>query len=64
MRADKGNVTVALKKTEYTNKMNALLEDNNTYSILKKDPTKKLIRDLHDLLARWKKLEYITDLKT
>lgn len=42
--------------------MNALLEDSNTYSILKKDPTKKLIRDLHDLLARWKKLEYITDL--
>ncbi|KMQ88038.1 reverse transcriptase [Lasius niger] len=60
-RADKGNVTVALDKTDYMYKMNALLNDNNTYSKVNKDPTKKLIRNLHEMLARWKKRDYVTD---
>lgn len=41
--------------------MNALLEDNNTYISIKKDPTKTLIRNLHDLLSKWKKREYISN---
>ena len=60
-RADKGNVTVALDKTTYLNKMSALLNDKDTYMIVKKDPIRKIINGLHDLLARWKKRSYISD---
>lgn len=54
-RADKGNVTVAVNKVDYLKNMDALLNDNATYTIVNKDPTKKLIRNLHELLVRWKK---------
>ena len=60
-RADKGNVTVALDRTVYVEKMSQLLSDNGTYTIIKKDPIKKVIRDLHDLLTRWKIKEYIPE---
>jgi len=36
-RADKGNVTVALNKTVYNKKMEELLQDKNTYEIVKKN---------------------------
>jgi len=31
-----------------------MLRDNDTYDIIKKDPTKKLMNDIRDLLTRWK----------
>lgn len=60
-RADKGNATVALNKNDYLKKMTSLLDDTTTYNIVHKDPIKKLIKNLHELLMRWKKREYITD---
>ena len=60
-RADKGNVTVALDRGEYIEKMSSLLNNTNTYKIVKKDPIKKVISDLHNLLARWKRNNYIPD---
>jgi len=39
-RADKGNITVALNKIEYTNKINEMLQDIDTYNPINKDPTK------------------------
>ncbi|KMQ84009.1 hypothetical protein RF55_18601 [Lasius niger] len=41
-RADKGNVTIALNKIDYLEKMNVLLGDTNTYTTINKDLTKKL----------------------
>jgi len=42
--ADKGNITVALKKTDYLNKIEKMLNvyvcDNDTYIKINKDPTK------------------------
>jgi len=37
-----------------------MLRDNNTYDIIKKDPTKKLTNDISviDLLARWKTKDF------
>ena len=58
-RADKGNVTVALDKGDYTHKMNVMLSDRSTYEVLHKDPTRKITSDLHDLLTRWKSKNYI-----
>jgi len=38
-RADNGNVTVALNKNTYLKEMENALQDKNTYSIVKKDPS-------------------------
>lgn len=52
---------MAVNKGDYLKNMDALLNDNATYTIVNKDPTKKLIRNLHELLVRWKKRKYITN---
>lgn len=59
-RADKGNITVALDKDVYFSRIEKLLKDNNTYPVVKKDPTKKLTLCLRDLLKRWKDPEFIS----
>ncbi|EFN65031.1 hypothetical protein EAG_07925, partial [Camponotus floridanus] len=60
-RADKGNVTVALDKNDYLNKVEDLLRNENTYVVIKKDPTKKLISNLRELLSRWKNHGFISN---
>jgi len=49
-RADKGNTVVALNRIDYNNKMEIFFSDSNTYSILKRNPANKLLKDLKDLL--------------
>ena len=41
-RADKGNTTVALPRTDYNDKVNNLLQDVNTYLVRPKDTTTKI----------------------
>ena len=55
IQADKGNATVVLDSTEYDKKVQELLGDKTSYSILKDDPTRtterkllNLLRDLHN----------------
>jgi len=60
-RADKGNITVALNRIEYTNKIDDMLSDKFTYDLVKKDPTKRLTGDIRELLARWKSKGYISN---
>ncbi|KYN12431.1 hypothetical protein ALC57_15398, partial [Trachymyrmex cornetzi] len=50
-KADKGNVTVALNKVDYINKMENMLSDNNTYEVINKDPTRKIISDLRNIFT-------------
>lgn len=38
-KADKGNVTVAMSADEYETKMNQLLDDNDTYEVITRNPT-------------------------
>jgi len=59
-KADKGNITVALDKTEYLNNINLMLQDTDTYSRLTKNPINKLVSSVKVLLVRWKKLDYIS----
>lgn len=40
-RADKGNVTVAINKSDYKNKMLEMLSDPEIYIKVNKDPLKK-----------------------
>ncbi|KYQ53643.1 hypothetical protein ALC60_02916 [Trachymyrmex zeteki] len=61
--ADKGNVTVAMDKDTYINKMTTLLNDSDTYITIKKDPTKKLTTALRCMLTIWKRNDYINDSK-
>ena len=44
--ADKGRVTVVMNKTDYHGKMDALVNDKQTYEELKRDPTPTLQRKL------------------
>jgi len=52
-RADKGNVTVALNKNTYIEKMELALQDTNTYSIVKKDPSSTIEKKLNGMLKKW-----------
>ena len=60
-RADKGNVTVVMERQDYLTKMTNMLNDTDTYIFVNKDPTRKLISQLHDMLSRWKNKDYIPD---
>ncbi|XP_043467539.1 protein dopey homolog PFC0245c-like [Leptopilina heterotoma] len=52
--ADKGNVTVAMDKVEYINKIeNNLLNDTKTYKIIKRNPLNKLKTDTYKILKYW-----------
>jgi len=58
-KADKGNVTVSLDRTDYLNKMHGLLSDRDTYITVNCDPTRKITTQLKDLLQRWRRNNYI-----
>lgn len=53
-RAEKGNFTVTFTKNEYTDKINKMLQDHNTYTLVKKNPIRDIENNLRDLLNRWK----------
>jgi len=57
---DKGNITVALDKTNYIREIEEMLKNNNIYITVKKDPTRSIIGSLRKLLIRWKNLEFIS----
>jgi len=59
-RADKGNITVALNKLDYINRIEDIFKDNETYIKINKDPLKKLTSDIRCLLTRWKSNGYIS----
>lgn len=59
-KADKGNCTVVLYKTEYLAKMKSLLEDSNIYQLLKSDPTSTLQKEANKLIVELFNNEYIS----
>lgn len=58
-RADKGNTTVALDGIDYLRKIDDLLSDTSTYTVITKNPIKKIESDLISLLKNWKSKNYI-----
>ena len=60
-RADKGNTTVAIHQKDYITKIEQLLQDKDTYTIVKKDPTRKITDQLRNMLKQWRNNNYITD---
>ena len=57
--ADKGRVTVVMDKTDYHDKMDALVNDTQTYEDLKRDPTPALQWKLNSTLLTLKKTNTI-----
>lgn len=58
-RADKDNTTVAIDKNVYMTRMCELLSDCDTYSIIAKNPVKKIETCVNDMTKRWLKQQYI-----
>ena len=50
LEADKGVAMVIMDQEDYTNKANTLLQDTNTYKVLKRDPTNSLKNKLITIL--------------
>ena len=61
IQADKGNATVVLDSTEYDKKVQELLGDKTSYSILKDDHTRTTERKLLNLLRDLHKNKQIPD---
>jgi len=59
-RADKGNVTVALNKEVYNKRMEELLQDKNTYEIIKKNPINNIEKKLNYIIKQWFQKEFIS----
>ena len=57
--ADKGRVNVVMDKTDYFDKMDALVNDKQTYEELKRDPTPALQRKLNSKILTLKKTDAI-----
>lgn len=55
LKADKGNCTVVLDSDDYCSKMRDLLEDRDTYETIRRDPVKKIERDLNSKLLKLKR---------
>ena len=58
--ADKGRVTVIMNTNDYDSKIRELLEDKDTYTKIKGDPTNKFKTKLVKLLKQWKDNNKIT----
>jgi len=60
MKADKGNIMVALDRAHYINSMNLLLKDLTTYEIIQRKLVKNLEQKLNNMLKRWYSLGFIS----
>ena len=57
--ADKERVTVVMDKTDYNDKMDSLVNDKQTYEVVKRDPTPALQPKLNNKLLTLKKTDKI-----
>lgn len=62
-KADKGNTTVLINKTDYIDKISDMLEDNTTYKCINKDTTATIQRKLNTMVGSWEKQNKITCLE-
>ena len=58
-KADKGNVTVMLNRSDYNEKMLQLLNDNSTYKKINYNPLKLIKKDTYKLLESWRVRDFL-----
>ena len=56
--ADKGNVTVALKESDYIHKVKLMLSDTSTYKKLNYNPLNDLRKTIKELVHNWNENSY------
>ena len=61
--ADKGRAVVVMNTSDYKEKAKNILSDNNTYKVLKKDPTSKYKTQLSSKLQEIRQLNEISDVE-
>jgi len=59
-KIDKGNITIASERGSYIEKVEELLNDVNTYTVIKKNPTKSIENTLNNTLKKWLRNDYIS----
>ena len=59
--ADKGNATVVMDRSQYSEKMHHLLEDKNTYQRISRNPTTQVEKQVVAAVKDLRKEEYIND---
>lgn len=59
--SDKGNTTAIIEKTEYEQKMCTLIDDDETYKKLTKDPTNKYQTENNKLVNMLKEKEFVDE---
>ncbi|XP_055590440.1 uncharacterized protein LOC129742555 [Uranotaenia lowii] len=59
-KADKGNKTVVMLASEYSEKMTAMVSDTTTYTPLATDPTEKILKRINTMLDSWHENKYIS----
>lgn len=60
-KADKSQVTVIMDKEVYIDRMTEMLNDKTTYTLLNKDPVKRITTKLNDLIKTWRNNEIIDE---
>ncbi|RLU20854.1 hypothetical protein DMN91_007468 [Ooceraea biroi] len=60
-KANKGQVTVIINRDTYVTRMNDLLNDEATYSKLRRDPCKSLTNRVNELVRSWSNLDVIDE---
>lgn len=63
IEADKGNISAAMNKSEYTGKMESILADNNRFRHLARDPTLRLERQNNAIVKSLFDKSYIDEIK-
>ena len=61
-KADKGNVTVALTRNDYNEKVKNLLHDVSTYEVRTNDTTTKIQNKVNTLVKKWENKKLINNL--
>ncbi|XP_062704173.1 uncharacterized protein LOC134286559 [Aedes albopictus] len=58
-KADKGKTVVEMKRDEYDDKMQTLVNDSDTYGPIASDPTKKTLKEINALIDIWHEKGFI-----
>ena len=58
-KADKGNITLLMNRSDYIAKMEILLNDTNNYRLINDDPTLKLNKCTQEILNNWRIKRYL-----
>ncbi|XP_068993468.1 uncharacterized protein [Neodiprion pinetum] len=57
--ADKGNISVVMDKTDVEQKYQDILNDSSTYTLISRDPTIEIQKQVNDMISLWQQKKFI-----